>query len=265
MTYLSGKAQQKRKYIHYGVSFIIFIMVVFFWPRLRPTLFGVIEPALVGYGSVKESMVVFPEFFSTYLVSHKKLVTQQKELEQEIENLENALADKDALLREKIKEEIDTPLSSAPYSSTHIIVMYPLMEDISKIYSTLLLSKGYKDGIIVGATVYLRGNQAVCTIKEVYTSSSVCQLLTAFGQTVEGVTSSSSITLSLVGRGGHFLANIARDTPVAKDEIVYLRSNPKMILGKITHVANNNQDTSWHVFVEGAYNPITSSIFYVQP
>jgi hypothetical protein len=78
------------------------------------------------------------------------------------------------------------------------------------------------------------------------------------------VTSSSTITLSLVGRGGYFLANIERDTPVSVGETVYLRSNPKFIIGTVKQVANNNQDTSWHVFVEGAYNPVTSSIFYVQ-
>jgi cell shape-determining protein MreC len=264
MTYLSGKAQQKKQYIKYGIATSIFIAVLFFWPSLRSYLFGVVEPAVIGYSSTKNSFSVFPEFFSTYVVSHKKLVAQQKALEVQIESLENALADKDALLREKTNEEEISASSSDVYTSRPI-VMYPLMEDITTVYSTVLLSKGYKDGIVVGSMVYLRGNQAVCSIKEVYSASSLCQLLTSYGQTTEGVTSSSSITLSLVGRGGHFLANIARDTPVSKDEIVYLRSNPKMVLGKITHVANNNQDTSWHVFVEGAYNPVTSSIFYVQP
>jgi cell shape-determining protein MreC len=264
MTYLSGKAQQKRKYFQYGIATVIFIAVLFFWPRLRPSLFGVIEPAVLGYSSTKDSVSVFPEFFSTYLVSHKKLVAQQQALELEIETLENTLADKEALLREKMNEE-DVLASSSVTLTYRPIVMYPLMEDVTKIYGTVLLSKGYKDGIVVGTIVYLRGNQAVCSIKEVYSSSSLCQLFTSYGETIEGVTSSSSITLSLVGRGGHYLANIARDTPVSKDEVVYLRSNPKMILGKVTQVANNNQDTSWHVFVEGAYNPITSSIFYAQP
>jgi hypothetical protein len=118
--------------------------------------------------------------------------------------------------------------------------------------------------VSIGSLVYLRGNQVVCVVKEVYTDSSLCLLLSSSGEVTEGVTSSSSIVLSLVGRGGHFLADIARDTPVQNGEVVYLRSNPKMIIGTVRQIANNNQDTSWHVFVEGAYNPINSSIFYVQ-
>jgi hypothetical protein len=266
MTYLSGKAQQKKRYSRYGVFAAIFITVVFFWPRIRPTLFTTLEPAVIGYGSTKDSFSVFPEFISTYLISHKKLAAHQKELEQEIERLENDLVTAQALLREKTDEETSQVSSTTTFSaSSHALVMYPLMEDITRVYGTVLLSKGYKDGVTAEALVYLRGNQVVCTIQEVYPSSSLCKLLTSYGETIEGVTSSSSITLSLVGRGGHYLANIARDTPVTKDETVYLRSNPKMILGKVTYVANNNQDTSWHVFVEGAYNPVTSSLFYVQP
>jgi cell shape-determining protein MreC len=265
MTYLSGKAQQKKRYSRYGVFAVMFITVVFFWPRLRPTLFATLEPAVVGYGSTKDSFSVFPEFVSTYFVSHKKLVAHQKELEQEIERLENDLVTTQSLLREKTDEEASGVSSSTFSMSSRALVMYPLMEDITRVYGTVLLSKGYKDGVTAEALVYLRGNQVVCTIKEVYPSSSLCKLLTSYGETVEGVTSSSSITVSLVGRGGHYLANIARDTPITKGEIVYLRSNPKMVLGTVSYVANNNQDTSWHVFVEGAYNPVTSSLFYVQP
>ena len=168
----------------------------------------------------------------------------------------------DADLREQIGEGQVVATSS---SGNAPLTLYPLMQDVTKLYSTILLSKGFKDGIDIGDIVYVRGNQAVCTIQEVYTSSALCLILTASGVATEGVTSSSSITLTLTGRGGHFIANIPRDTPVEVGETIYLRSNQRIILGTVQQVANNNQDTSWHVFVEGAYNPVTSSIFYVQP
>lgn len=262
MIYLSGKAQKKRKYIRYGICAVIFVIVVYFWPAIRKVSFGIIEPAVVGYSNTKKSFSFFPEFFSTYLTSHQTLATRQKVLELEIERLENALADKDALLRER-DGSIDVRTSSS-LPTSRVLTLYPLMEDITKVYSTVLLSKGFKDGIAVGSLVYLRGDQVVCIIKEVYIRSSLCSLLSSSGEVVEGVTSSSSIVLSLVGRGGHFLADVVRDTPVQNGEIVYLRSNPRMIIGTIRQVANNNQDTSWHVFVEGAYNPANSSVFYVQ-
>ena len=262
MTYLSGKAQKRKNYTRYSIYVVVFLLVVIAWPYIRKSLYSTIEPAVVGYGDTKQSFIFFPEFLATFISTRQSLVTQQNKLEQEIERLENQLAEKEALLREGHSE---ATTSQETTSKKPVITMYPLMEDVTKIYSTILLSKGFKDGITVGDMVYLRGNQVVCTIKEVYNASSLCGLLSSSGVVTEGVTSSSSITLSLVGRGGHFLADIARDTQVFAGETVYLRSNPTMILGTVKYIANNNQDTSWHVFVEGAYNPITSSIFYVQP
>jgi cell shape-determining protein MreC len=269
MTYLSDKARKRntlrRSFWYVGV----FIIFVFLWRYIHPFLYSSIEPVAVGYGSTKQSLSFLPEFMRTYMTSRQELLSKQQSLEREIEQLENMLAEKDALLRERgglveahgstSTEEVSKSLSS------HAIVLYPLMQDVTRIYSTILFSKGFKDGLTVGNLVYLRGNQVACIIKEVYNNSSLCQLLSASGVVTEGVTSSSSVALTLVGRGGHFLADIARDTPVGVGEKVYLRSNPKMIIGEVTQIANNNQDTSWHVFVSGAYNPVTSSIFYVQP
>lgn len=263
MTYLSGKAQKKRSYTRYALLTGVFLIICIFWPMVRKYTYGVLEPVVIRYGFTKQSLVVFPEFFGTYITSHKTLALENQNLKLENERLENELADKDVSLRELVTSDSLSVSTTTSHKTT--LVLYPLTQDITKLYGTILLSKGYKDGIDIGDTVYIRGNQAACTIKEVYNSSSLCLLLTASGVVTEGVTSSSSITLTLTGRGGHYLANIARDTPVVAGELVYLRSNPRIILGKVQQVANNNQDTSWHVFVESAYNPVTSSIFYVQP
>lgn len=263
MTYLSGKAQKKKNYAIYALYTSVFLVIVIFWLPIKKYSYTFFEPIAIRFGITKTSFSVFPEFFVTYLSSHKALAEKNKNLQTELERLENVLAEKDAQLREQ--DFKNTLLASSTISSREPLVMYPLMQDVTKLYSTILLSKGYKDGVDIGDTVFVRGNQAACMIKEVYNSSSLCLLFTASGVKTEGVTSSSSITLSLMGRGGHFLADIVRDTPISVGEIVYMRSDPKVILGTVKEVANNNQDTSWHVFVEGVYNPVFSSIFYVQP
>jgi cell shape-determining protein MreC len=146
--------------------------------------------------------------------------------------------------------------------------MYPLMTDVTRLYSTVLLSKGFKDGVEKDAYVYVRGMQPVCVIKEVYTSTSLCELISASGIKTDVVIeggASSTIAITLLGRGGGvFLGDVARDTPVSKGDKVYLKSNPSMLLGTVVDVLNNNQDTSWRIFVNGAYNPVTSSIFYIR-
>lgn len=263
MTYLSGKAQKRTTYKKYALIGVVFFLFVASWPLSKKFLASTLEPAVLGYGSAKQSFVVFPEFFSTYIISHRTLAAKQQELESKVEDLENRLAEKDAIIRDALFE--DSVSSSTDISlRTRHLVMYPLMQDVTRLYSTVLLSKGFKDGVTVGATVYMKGYQAVCTVKEVYDSTSLCTLFTASDIVTEGVTSSSSIVLSLTGRGGHFLANVPRDTPVSLGEKVYLRSNQKMLIGVVKQILNNNQDTSWHIFVEAPYNPVTSSIFYVQ-
>lgn len=263
MTYLSGKFQKRKSYTKHIVVGCILLVLAVFWPFIKKHTYTLLEPIVVSGGKVTSSFAIFPEFFYTYGTTHKTLVAHEKELELEIERLENMLAEKDALLREL------TVSSSSHADTAHNdkarLVAYPLMHDVTKLYSTVLLSKGFKDGVDIGNVVTLRGDQVVCTIKEVYAQSSLCLLLSSSSVTTEGVTSSSSITLSLIGRGGYYLANVARDTPVTVGEKVYLRSNPSLLIGTVKQVTNNNQDTSWHIFVEGGYNPITSSIFYVQP
>ena len=262
MTYLSGRTYKRKRNVLYALFAGIVFCVIFFWPFIQKHMYPIVEPVVTHYGLTKSSLVIFPEFFRTYVTSHKTLITRQKELENEVERLENTLADKNAIIQEHSAQSSSSGDTKSIIRAP--IVLYPLMQDITTIYSTLLLSKGFKDGITIGDIVYVRGNQAVCTIKEVYTSTSLCLLLTSSGVATEGVTANTSITLTLVGRGGHYLADIIRDTQVNKGEKVYLRSNPSLVLGTVQTISNNNQDTSWRVFVQGAYNPLTSSIFYVQ-
>ncbi len=262
MIYLSGKSRKKRQYISYAVYATLFIVVVLFWSFFKKNIYHILEPSVGGYSQVKDSFSIFPEFVSTYTTSHKTFSERQKTLELEIERLENKLAEKEGTIREL--SLITLAVNQEQSTQAPPLVLYPLIKDSLGIYSTVLLSKGFKDGIEVNDIVFVRGRQAVCTIKEVYNSSSLCLLLTGDGVTTEGVTASSSIGLSLTGRGGYFLGNIVRDTPIAIGEKIYLRNDPAMLLGEVVDVSNNNQDTSWHIFVRGAYNPVTSSVFYVQ-
>lgn len=270
MTYLSARPQRKKRIIRgifYGIMFFVF---VFFWPEMQPILYRGIEPLVIKYGATKTGALLIPEFFKTNITSNKVLVAKNKELEVTIERLENELAENNFLSKETVRASSfseTTATSTERYSlesASRELVLYPLVEDETKIYSSILLSKGFKDGVEVGKMVYIRGQQAVCVIQQVYTSTALCSLLSSAKTVTEAVTSSSSINLSLLGRGGAFIADIARDTPVSVGEKVFLKSDQSMVLGTVVEVLHNNQDTSWHVFVRGAYNPVTSSIFYMK-
>jgi cell shape-determining protein MreC len=187
------------------------------------------------------------------MLSHKI-----ESLELDIERLENEVAEKDARIR-----AYDEASAASEDHTASVVVMYPLAEDVTSLYSTILLSKGYKDGVEENAMVYVRGRQAVCTVIKVYNETSLCELLSKGRRVVEGVTASSSVTLSLVGEGGgSFIMQIPSDVPIDIGETVYLRSDHSFTLGTVVSIKKDEQATGSVLYVRGAYNPVTSSVLY---
>ena len=209
MTYLSDK-RQKSRYLNITLGLIAFGLFVYFWPAFKSVAYPLAEPLVRGYGGGKTTIKVVPSFVSTYFVSHKTLADRNRDLEVTIERLENELAERDATIR-----EINMAAVVGASSSVPVIVLYPIAEDVTKLYSTILLSKGYKDGVEKAGIVYVRGQEPVCDIVEVYERTSLCELLSKGNRVTEGFTASSSIMLSLVGQGGgSFIAEVPNDTTV---------------------------------------------------
>lgn len=259
MTYLSGKAEKRKSVIRYSVYGIIFVGVFVFWVDVKKIVYPIIEPAIIQYGKMKVTLGNIPEFISTYSTTRETLIQKNKELEITIERLENQLQEQESHLKEsRVLADETTVIGNST------LVMYPLMQDITKLYSTILLSKGFRDGVEIGEYVHVRGLQPVCMIEEVHTETSRCTLLSASGVSTDVVTEgTSSVAFTVTGRGGGtFLGSVPRDTVITVGDSVYLRGDQSMKLGTVVDVIHNNQDTAWHVFIRGAYNPVTTSIFY---
>lgn len=260
MKYLSDRSKSKNRYLNIVLGFIAFTLFIYYWPTFRAIIYPIVEPVMRGYGSTKSVIDVMPSFIATYLTSHKTLAEANRNLETNVERLENQLAEREAFIREQLL--IQGPGSA--HSAGAVVVLYPIAEDVTKLYSTLLLSKGYKDSIQKGSIVYVRGMQPVCEIIEVYDKTSLCELFSKGNRVTEAVTSSSTITLSLVGEGGgNFTASIPKGMAVEVGENVYLRSDPTYTLGTVVTVKEDEQATGAKIYVKGAYNPVTSSVFYI--
>jgi cell shape-determining protein MreC len=255
-----NRARKQRSYIQLGLGIIAFILFVHYWAQFRSVVYPLTEPLIRGYGASKVSLHLVPHFVTTYFSTHKSLADRNASLELAIERLENQLAHEDSQLRE------DAAIASSTKNGGTVstIILYPIAQDATRLYSTILLSKGFRNGIEKDALVYIRGQQAVCTVAEVYDKTSLCELLSKSGKASEGVTSQSSITLSLVGAGGgNFTAEVAKGSPVAIGETVYLRSDQNFTLGTVVDIQEEVQSTGATVYVRGAYNPVTSSVFYI--
>jgi cell shape-determining protein MreC len=245
--------------MRYGTALALLLLVVYYWSEIRAFVYPYVEPAVRGYASTKGTVTLVPSFVSTYFVSHRALAAKNAQLEVTIERLENEVALRDAFIREQGLSK-----NSGMPESPSVLVLYPLTEDMTKIYSTILLSKGYKDGVEKGGVVYVRGMQPVCTITEVYDRTSLCELFSRGKRVTEAVTASGTIMLSLSGTGGgSFVAEVPKATPVSLGDTVYLRSNPGLTLGSIVSIREDDQSTGMKLYVRGTYNPVTSSVFYM--
>ncbi|MEN9881536.1 MAG: hypothetical protein RLZZ308_719 [Candidatus Parcubacteria bacterium] len=261
MTYRSVNKRNTTT-IRYGVYTLIFGLVVFFWPSIRPTIYRVLEPVTVRFFEVGGGLIIFPDFINTYFTSHTASALKIEELTRTVELLENEVQQKESIIRELSYTSPD--IATSTYTRQHRLTMSSLAEDYTTLYGSILFTKGFKDGIVSGDLVYLRGRNIVCRIKDVYAKSSSCVPYTSHGSSVDGVTSSSSVNLTLSGRGGYYLASVVRDAPITLGEEVLLREDQSFVLGRVIDIINNNQDTSWHIFVKSDFNPVSASLFYVQ-
>jgi cell shape-determining protein MreC len=263
MTYLSDRKRKKKRITNTLIALVVFIIFGIYWNYIAQAVRYIATPFLRGYVTTKETVSGAPSLLRTYAGWSQSQDTITS-LEATIERLENELASKNAQL-----EEVHTALAIRKEDAIDqpLLVLYPLANDVTSLYSTILLSKGFKDGIEIGDSVFIRGLQPVCTIKEVYTTTSLCELLSASGRTLTGVLrhGSSTVSITLTGRGGGtFLGDIPRDIEVSEGDSVYLEGSPSMLLGTVTQSIHNDQDTSWRIFVRGMYNPLTSHIFYIK-
>lgn len=261
MTYRLDRTKKKKKYLNAALVFVAFSLFIYFWPEFKAKAYPIAEPVIQAYAVAKKgASYLFPQTVSTYFVSKKSLADKNKELEISIERLENAIASKDAFIREQIKASS----SGAGDAGARVVILYPLAEDITKLYSTVLLSKGYRDGIEEGGVVYVRGMQGVCNIIEVYDNTSLCELFSKGNRITEGVTGSTSISLTLIGEGGgSFIAELPKDVSITLGEDVFMKNDQTYKLGTVIAIFDDEQTTGSTIFVRGAYNPVHSSVFYM--
>jgi hypothetical protein len=98
-------------------------------------------------------------------------------------------------------------------------------------------------------------------VTEVYVNSSLCKLLSAYGETVEGV--AGGVTVFMKGDGGSsFTADVSKDDVIHEGDVVYLKSDPTFALGEVREIRRDQQAAFWKIFIRSYYSPLTSSTFY---
>lgn len=264
MTYLSDKTKSNKKIFRTIFTLFLISVLSFSWIQIRSSVNPVIVPVFVSSNKILEKVLIVPYSIVNYLRSQDSLALEILNLQIRTEELENQIAllnSQISVLKDNegvVKEDVTKDKAKSN------ILLYPVAQDITKIYSTILFSKGFKDGVVSDAVVYLRGRQAVCVIKDIHSDSSLCKLLSFSGNEVDGVTSITKESISLIGDGGgNYIANVPKESNFTLGESVMYKSDQTMYLGNIVDIKNDPQDTFAKVYIRGAYNPLKSNIFYV--
>lgn len=259
MTYLSDKKKQQSRWVRYA-SLVFFILVLaLFWKQIRGVTYPIVLPVVQVVDNVIGGIFSVPSFFSTYLTSHKASSEKIEALEKNIELLENKVAGQNAELEHYLAKD---ELQSKGYLAT--LEVNIIAQDLYFLYSTMLISKGFTDGVEEGMIVYTRGYEPVGTVTEVYRDTALVSLLSASGNKVNGFTGLNKITLALIGAGGgNFIAQIPKDIEVTIGDSVFLSQNPAMVVGSIVDVQGSAQDFFRTVYIRGAYNPAKQNNYFV--
>mgnify|MGYP003393261864 CR=1 FL=1 len=258
MTYLSDRTHKRKTYLWYLLLVILFITLVYAWPSIHKSTYTYFEKTIILFGNAKNYLFDLPSNISVFFVTREELSARSRDLLLTIEQLENKLAEKNELLK-----ELGLLENSDDVVPKKTLIMHSLMRDFTSVYSSVVLSKGFKDGVEENGLVYIHGRQPVCIIKEVYDRTSLCELLSASGNAVEGIVASSTV-LYLKGKGGGaFVADVPKDTGISLGEVVVLKGDPSMILGTVVNIVHNDQASSLYLYVRGGYSPVTSTVFYM--
>ena len=258
MTYLSDKEQKRNRNKKIILFLLLFLVITISWQNIQKILYPYFESTVFAYSNTKKVVVFLPENVTSLFKSRNYYNNRIKELEENIERLENKVASHEGdLIDSQIKMDHQNE------ESLSTLIAHPLIMDISSVYSTIVLSKGFRDGVDEGMIVYVRGMQPVGYISKIHDKTSEMFLFSAPKNKVDGVTF-DEVILPLVGiGGGNFIASIPKDISIKIGDSVYYRSNTKMKLGTVFDIKDDQQDVFVRVYVGGAYNPVKSNNFFI--
>lgn len=260
MTYLSDKQKSRKQIVRTICIALALLLISYGWIEIRSKAYPYVEPIAHTSGGVMERISAFPHTIGMYFYTRNYYDRKIAALESSIEELENrnALLEGIATVSLSHEESISKNLRT--------VVLYSLGHDVTTLYNSMLLSKGFKDGLQAGMMVYVRGRQGVCAIEEVHAVTARCKLLSSAGVKTEGVivNASSTEVLPLTGDGGGaFIASIPKGTNIPLASTVVYKADPTMKLGTVVDIQDDPQDVFMRVYIRGAYNPVSSSVFYV--
>lgn len=258
MSYLSDKAKERKRNIRFSIIGVLLLLIIIFWKSVQSITYPYVEPLIFLYSNTKSGIFYIPKNISLYFHSQSDYIKQIADLLDNIERLENEVALKDGKIADyqtKIEEKNEKGLVT--------LIAHPLMRDLASVYSTIILSRGFSDGVEEGMLVYIRGRQPVGFISKIHEKTSEMTLLSDSNNKLNGVINGDEVLPMIGFGGGNFISNIPKDTNIKVGDKVSYGPDPSMKIGEVVDIKNDEQDAFMKVYIKGYYNPVKANTFFL--
>jgi len=241
---------------------IIFIIYFFSFPHFKTSIAKFSNPffAKINFQNifVTKSYLNFQNYFSGL----ENLALRNKSLEQDLEDRESEIMN----LKENFKENSLTINNVS--LGTNFVEAKILNQDYFKIYESVILNKGFVDGVSKGDEVYLYPNYFLGNIERIENDKSIFSLASGHKKLLKGVlkdNSQNNLVIDLLGLGGgDFAFEIPESILISTGTLIYLYKDPSKLIGEIIGLEKLETSLYQKVLVRGYYNLATSGRYYIK-
>ncbi|MEN9338367.1 MAG: rod shape-determining protein MreC [Candidatus Parcubacteria bacterium] len=271
--------RQESKRLKVNIIFIIiFILFVFSFSSLkyflgsnRDTNSNKINESGVFLKKLNDTASKIYNFFpqmGVYFSSRNSLVKERDLLKIEIENQKEKIVELSESQRGSLEQDASLASSSnvIDIGNKNTISAKPIFKDFTSIYDTLLLDKGFVDGVEKGDKVFLYPNLAVGEIESIDRNTSLLKLFSKNENKVEVLMKNEkeNTILDIYGIGsGDFYAELPESMEISPETILYLLSDDRKAVGIVSRVEKREASFFQDVLIKGYYNTRTSHTFYI--
>lgn len=235
-TSLSSRQSKKKKFFW----LILIVLVLFFYSKVivfsQEVFKALAYPIWVAETTLDEK-TLNPFGF---LVSKKKLLLENEQLIQDINEAEMMLADRNLLL----KENIELKEIMGRREDDNLILASVLSKPNNSLYDSFVIDAGKDFNLSIGDKVFAFGNILIGEISEVDGTTSKVKLYSSPGEQISVLVGLFNVEGTAVGRGaGNFEIILPRDTDIGLGEPVSIAGMRSSVLGSIEYVTENPIDS----------------------
>ncbi len=236
----------------------IFLLVWAIFSFLGGTIVAVVSPLWQAENAF--SRVVKKTW--SHLDSRQDLVDQNFDLKGRVGSLELEVASlKISLEQERAFYGL---LGRAPVSGE--VVASVISRPPQSPYDVILVDAGSREGVTVGAHVYLPEGPALGLITETFTSSAKVKLFSTAGEKLDAVLERGSVPVVLEGRGaGNFRLKIPREVEVVAGDRIVSGDTGFSLLAVVEVVNVNSTDAFQEVLARSPLNIFSLRLVSIIP